>query len=120
MQSNGFKPGMAAPARHCPEPSTHRAGDPAIGPAQIETAGALQGTTAAIECQRFDFAHSQDVSPEAATDALRLAIEFIQLAGVELQCGYVANSLHASKRAHKALGAAIDSLAALAGGSSHA
>lgn len=57
-----------------------------------------------------------DFTPEAATDAMRLAVECIAEAGGDLQTGRLAQATQASKRAQNALQAACVSLAYLTGG----
>ena len=63
-----------------------------------------------------DPAAQSDFTPEAATDAMRLAIECISEAGDQLQTGRLAQAAQACKRAQNALEAACISLAYLTGG----
>lgn len=56
MHTKGNMPGMVAPARLRPGKSAHAADDPAIGHAQMKTAGHHYGRTAVIENQQLDFA----------------------------------------------------------------
>jgi hypothetical protein len=63
-----------------------------------------------------DPAARADLSPEAATDAMRLAVECMTQAGGQLRAGRLAQASLACHRAQRALEAACISLNYLLGG----
>jgi hypothetical protein len=118
MQKHAIQAGMGTPVHPCPETDSAPvgAGLSLLKRPKKETAGHQARTTAAIENQHLDFAAHADATPEAATDAARLSMELIHSGGERLADGNPSECRKAWQQAHKALGAAIDSLDMLLGG----
>ena len=117
MQKHAIQAGVGTPVHPCPETDSGPVGARLSlfkGPKK-ETAGHQAGTTAAIKNQDLDFAIHADATPEAATDAARRSLELICEGGSHLS-NNPSECRKAWQMAHKALGAAIDSLDMLLGG----